>query len=303
MSLMLQYIVTPLFGALIGYITNDVAIRMLFHPVKPKYLFGKKLPFTPGLIPKERYRISASIGEAVSENLMNEAVMQQTLLSDEMKDKVLNAVSQYVDRFATSSDTLREALAKLLSSEQMRQLESTTAQRLTATVSHKLSHSGLGTKIAGMAVEHVINKGGLPAIGLSIFRGKVEELLQTNIDELLANHSEAMVGDMVQGGLSNILSTPVAKLLEGKQAMLQSLKQSVLNVYCTTVEQQMPRILAALDIRRIVESRINEMDIEEVEDIILKIAKKELNAIVWFGAVLGFIVGIFNALMLKFPFM
>ena len=73
----LTYIARPLIGAVIGYITNDIAIRMLFRPRRAKYIFGFRLPFTPGLIPKEKARIAASIGEAVSKNLMNREVLEK----------------------------------------------------------------------------------------------------------------------------------------------------------------------------------------------------------------------------------
>ena len=45
-------------GAVIGAATNHLAIKMLFRPYKPYYLFGKQLPFTPGLIPKKKRRSS-----------------------------------------------------------------------------------------------------------------------------------------------------------------------------------------------------------------------------------------------------
>ena len=55
------YLLGPLVGGVIGYITNDVAIRMLFRPHQPKYLFGIHIPFTPGIIPKERFRIAQAV--------------------------------------------------------------------------------------------------------------------------------------------------------------------------------------------------------------------------------------------------
>ena len=41
-------------GAIIGGVTNMIAIKMLFHPFKPYYIFRFRIPFTPGLIPKRR---------------------------------------------------------------------------------------------------------------------------------------------------------------------------------------------------------------------------------------------------------
>ena len=93
----LNYIFTPLIAAGIGYVTNDIAIRMLFRPHKAKHIFGRRVWFTPGVIPKEKGRIAASIGEAISANLMNHDVMKETLLSDEMLQKVGIAFDELVE--------------------------------------------------------------------------------------------------------------------------------------------------------------------------------------------------------------
>ena len=90
------YFIAPLLGGLIGYITNDIAIRMLFRPHKAKYLFGIHIPFTPGIIPKEKGRIAEAIGGVISENLMNNEVLEKYLLSDEMIGKVRSAVEEFI---------------------------------------------------------------------------------------------------------------------------------------------------------------------------------------------------------------
>ena len=59
--------------------------------------------------------------------------------------------------------------------------------------------------------------------------------------------------------------------------------------------EHLPRILQDIDISGIIEQRINEMDMDEAEAIILDVMKKELRAIVWLGAGLGFLLGFVNA--------
>lgn len=68
----------PLIGAVIGYITNDLAIRMLFHPYKAVYIGKFKLPFTPGIIPKEQQRIAKSLGNVISDMLLDEETLTNT---------------------------------------------------------------------------------------------------------------------------------------------------------------------------------------------------------------------------------
>ena len=45
----ISYLLAPLVGGVIGYITNDIAIRMLFRPHSAKYIMGIHIPFTPGI--------------------------------------------------------------------------------------------------------------------------------------------------------------------------------------------------------------------------------------------------------------
>ena len=64
--MMLSLLLRPLLGGVIGYITNDIAIRMLFRPHTAKYVFGIHVPFTPGIIPKEQEQ---AFREAIPEEM------------------------------------------------------------------------------------------------------------------------------------------------------------------------------------------------------------------------------------------
>ena len=61
--------IPPLVGGVIGYVTNDIAIRMLFRPHTAKHIMGWRVPFTPGTIPKEKGRIAEAVGTAISDNI------------------------------------------------------------------------------------------------------------------------------------------------------------------------------------------------------------------------------------------
>ncbi|MGS0764810.1 DUF445 domain-containing protein [Syntrophomonas curvata] len=65
---MLKFIVLPLISALIGYITNVVAIKMLFWPRRPVNLLLFKLH---GLLPKRRAELANSLGKLVEEQLLS----------------------------------------------------------------------------------------------------------------------------------------------------------------------------------------------------------------------------------------
>ncbi|MEM8603155.1 MAG: DUF445 family protein [Cyanobacteria bacterium P01_H01_bin.121] len=69
--------VPPVAGGVIGYFTNDLAIRMLFRPYRAIYLGGRKLPFTPGLIPSNQDRLARKISDAILGSLLTPSELQK----------------------------------------------------------------------------------------------------------------------------------------------------------------------------------------------------------------------------------
>lgn len=71
--------IPPLVGGVIGFITNDIAIRMLFHPRKALYVGKWRVPFTPGLIPKEKERVAKSLGNVISTQLLDVPTLKKNV--------------------------------------------------------------------------------------------------------------------------------------------------------------------------------------------------------------------------------
>lgn len=67
---LLSSLAHPCIGAFIGYLTNKIAIRMLFRPLRPWFLFGVRVPMTPGVIPSKRHALAVNIGEMVGRHLL-----------------------------------------------------------------------------------------------------------------------------------------------------------------------------------------------------------------------------------------
>ena len=80
----MKIIIPILVGSAIGYFTNWLAIKMLFRPLEEKRFLGFKVPFTPGLIPKERKRMAKSVGEAVGMHLLTPEKIAEVVSSDEI---------------------------------------------------------------------------------------------------------------------------------------------------------------------------------------------------------------------------
>ena len=318
-----SYILAPLVGGVIGYVTNDIAIRMLFRPHKAKYIMGWRVPFTPGIIPKEKGRIAEAVGTAISDNFMSEAVLQKYLLSDNMVNRVRTSIVDFIANQKTNSETVAQFLEHYLSREEVAALADSVKEGLTRQMHDKISDPELGRQVAKAAMTYVADKinsngaadilseigglvGGLGMAAKLLFTGSVinkflellrepvERFLAKNVNEILQKNGDAIIGNLVESEIDKLLSRRVKDLLAGQDAKLADAVNTVVSIYKTIISDHLPKILESIDISTIVRDRINEMDMDETENLILQVMNKELRAIVWLGALLGMLMGCVN---------
>lgn len=318
-----SYILPPLVGGVIGYVTNDIAIRMLFRPHTAKYIMGRRVPFTPGIIPKEKGRIAEAVGTAISDNLMSQEVLEKYLLSDHMLDRVRTSIEDFIAKQKGNSETVAQFLEHYLSREEVAALADNVKEDLTRQMHDKLSSPELGRQVAKAAMAYIAEKmnakgaedilseiGGL--IGelgmaakllftgsvinkfLELLREPVEQFLAKNINEILQKNADAIISNLVESETDKFLSRPVKDLLAGQNAKLADAVNAMVSIYKTIITDHLPKILESIDISTIVRERINEMDMDETEKLILQVMNKELRAIVWLGALLGMLMGCVN---------
>lgn len=134
-----SYIIAPLVGGIIGYVTNDIAIRMLFRPHTAKYILGWRVPFTPGIIPKEKGRIAEAVGAVISNHLMSQEVLGKYLLSDSMVGRVRQSVEDFIAAQKVNDETVRQFLEHYLSSEDISILVYNVNDSLTRQMHDKVS--------------------------------------------------------------------------------------------------------------------------------------------------------------------
>ena len=321
-----SYIIAPLLGGVIGYITNDIAIRMLFRPHTAKYVFGIHIPFTPGIIPKEKGRIAEAVGGVISENLMNKDVLEKYLLSEDMIGKVRSAVEEFIAIQQRNSETVVQFLGHYLSKEEIDTIAQNINHSITKQTYEKLADSTVGEKVAHIAIDHVAQKltingaqellsgiggalGGLGGMAAGLFGGNIvakflgmlrepaEHFLANNINTMLRNNGEEIVSNMIGGEVDAFFNKPVSKLLEGHEEQLAQAVNTIESIYRSIITEHLPKILQSIDISKIVRERINEMDVNETEKLIFQVMDKELKAIVWLGALLGLVMGSINLLI------
>ena len=181
---LLRFLLFPAVGALIGALTNHLAIRMLFRPFRPWTLGGWRVPFTPGVIPRKR--------------------------------------------------------------------------------------AELATRIAATFEEHLISGRHLHQM---ITGSRMAELLDEKVDGFIA--SLGVVGGMLRGF---------------KPAVVEKLASALEEVANRALEPGGP-----LDVGKLIEDRVNAMDLRDLERMILQVTRTQLRHITVFGGILGALIGVVQA--------
>jgi uncharacterized membrane protein YheB (UPF0754 family) len=188
---------TPFVGAFIGWLTNYVAIKMLFRPREPKRLFGLSLQ---GVMPKRQHDLALKIGEVVEKELLKSEDILNAINTEELRGHLATVIESRIDRF------LREKL----------------------------------------------------------FRG----------DFL---YSKVFSREAVQ---------------RAKRAFITEL----VNLFPVEVDAAIKQLVEKVDIRKIVATRVEQFEFEQLEAVVYRVASTELNWVVYLGGVLGFIIGLLQVL-------
>lgn len=171
--------IPPIAGAVIGWFTNYVAIKMLFRPYRPVNLLGYKLQ---GLIPKRRQEIAAGIAKTIERELISAKDFAMILEGIEWKEEVEKAVDEIVEHRFKAGKIKKIPLIGLIS------------ENLTYHIKYLLTKE---------VIKHIDEKKGA---FVEKFHGKVnmKEMLVTRIDNLDIKRFEALLTDFIARELRHI---------------------------------------------------------------------------------------------------
>ncbi len=112
MNVVVVVIIMVLVGALIGGVTNSLAIKMLFRPYRAYYLGKWRIPFTPGLIPKRRSELALQLGQLVTNHLLTAEGLQKKIQDQLFIDEITKWVQREVTNILRSEEALVDVLDK-----------------------------------------------------------------------------------------------------------------------------------------------------------------------------------------------
>ena len=289
----LRLISGPLIGALIGYLTNWLAVKMLFRPLHPKKLGKWTLPFTPGVIPRRKDALAASMGKVVEEQLFTLEDLGATVASERVERLVADRVVEGFHQW-TADRNLSEVLEQVLGEERYVDGREKVFETALNAICRNVEEMQLGT-LVGAEVKNYVD--GFVAnnalIGWVLTKervARIAEQFSERLEEFLSENLELMVAPRLAGEIEKLELLPMEQLSIPEDLV----RDLVHKVFTAFVTDCLPQILKAINIGATVEQKISAMDARDLEKMVLSVMKKELSAVVNLGAVLGFLIGILN---------
>ena len=293
---MLQYLAGPVVGTIIGYGTNYVAVKMLFRPKKEIKIWGHTLPFTPGAIPKGRDRLARSIGEIVGKNLVTEEDIKSKLLSETAQNAVIGTVTEHM------TVELKQEIMTLckLDDEMYQQGRDKLLGKMCDKIMSAIDDLNLGSIIAEESGRVIREKTQNSMLKMLINKDVIESITKVigyEVQKYIDKNGESIVNREVGKQIADIEGKSVTNLLEEFSVSNEKVQSVFSTYYCNVVEKCVALIFKKIDIAKMIEDKINAMDMDEIERLVLSVMKKELDTIVNLGAVIGFVLGLLNTLL------
>lgn len=280
-------------GALIGYCTNYIAIKMLFHPRKPVKFMGKVLPFTPGVIPKNQSRIAHAVGSAVGESLLTSEDIVKSLKSNEVKDAIARETASQIMNPQVTLISCVEKLNPSGASETMEKL----GDVLTEKVAEGASHIDYADLISKTAVPAILQKVQNSMFAMFVNENMLQSFVEPigdSIKDYVEEHGTEMFQPIVWREMEKLQESSVNEMLAVLNADEAFVEKTVGALYDQLIDEKAQEALKHFHIADLVEKKVNGMNVEELEALTMSVMKQELQSVINLGALIGAVIGIIN---------
>jgi uncharacterized membrane protein YheB (UPF0754 family) len=239
---------------------------MLFRPLRAYHIGPFRVPFTPGILPRERGTLAKSIGRMVSRELLTPEIVRGRLL----KDDIRLLVKELAEKSTGKIDEMYPAL--------------------TAQLVDFLKQPGIRRE--------------LEAFGHKFLSGVIQKLSPTQRFFVSLGNYDSTLGEKMTEIVDDFINQIERLLNSGKvrgriiRFIEERLGQDrVSEKIIALADRSIPGLLERFNIAVLVEDRINSLPMDRVERIVLDVMADKFLWIDIFGAILGFLIGLLQSLL------
>jgi uncharacterized membrane protein YheB (UPF0754 family) len=244
-------------SGLIGYLTNWVAITMLFKPKFKRPILGQ------GLIPAQKNRIAYRLAQAVSTDLINPEIIKQKLLAADLigiyRRKFVGIVHSVI-----SNESFRDELKSIVTNY-----------------------------VSGLVEDPEIRAG----LAKDLIEKFEKSLNEKSIEKIALKTYMMMRGDQAQHIISNAIASLPQNLEKALDTIDHSLDKipSLLEAKSEDIEEWVSKtlfsILQQFDVHQLVEENVQRFDEDRISNLIKGTTNEQFQYIQYLGALLGMIGG------------
>ena len=305
----LFWIIPPVVGAIIGYVTNAVAIKMLFRPLNEMRLFGLRLPFTPGILPRERHKLADSIGRMVEQELLTSEVLRERLAKTEVREKIRDTLGAYTDQMLAKplSFYVEEKpddlpLAALVSDFVNSDVFDSFLEEIIKNWAlgkepvYEANENNFGNEVSGWLKSRFRDIGGMLV-------PTARDLIKSGLVREIRNHARgepSFYKRALEGVIEKYPGISLGEFLSLGNAKKKTVDLFLAEKAADTLDENVEGALSSVNVKALVSDRIDSLDMLRVEKIVLDVMAGQLKWINVFGAILGALIGFVQVILSLF---
>ena len=144
----------PLSGLIVGYLTNWLALKLIFNPVKPKRFLGMRFQ---GLFIQRQKEVSKGYAKIIAENIMTMPKIFDSIFYGPASDKLVKIIEKHVNEGIDNSAGYTSALLRLTSgSESYDRVKQIACKRLVEEIPEHI-HLAFDYAKQALDIEHTLN--------------------------------------------------------------------------------------------------------------------------------------------------
>ncbi|MEO1022901.1 MAG: DUF445 family protein [Bacteroidota bacterium] len=240
-------------SGLIGFLTNWLAITMLFRPTFRRPILGQ------GLIPAQKDRIAFRLARAVSEDLINPEIIKQKIQESQAITLYREKATQYVRNIIDSPDFRSEL--KILAVEYVDEM-----------IAEPDVRASIAKTVIGQIDEHIAENS-FEKVALKAYSFLKGQEMQDLVEDALTKLPSGL-----EKGLDKVdeFLDLLPERIEQNSTAIEDLVTNVLY-----------KLINQLDVHALVEDNLRAYDERRLEKLIKNASNDQLQYIQYLGAVLG----------------
>ena len=196
-----------------------------------------------------------------------------------------------------SQDSLETFLEQYIDPKDYEHMRSHLEDLLTEKITQGLEKMDVGRIIAEEGTKEVKEKFQGSMVSMFLKDDMIKSIatpIGDKVGEYIKENGRDKIHPLVVGEIAAAESRPICQWFEQIPLGEENIRQLAEQIYTRVAEEKAGELAEKFQIAQIVEEKVNRMDVAEVEEILLGVMKKELNAVVNLGALIGFVIGLLN---------